>query len=1520
MDENKKKAEALAGKENKDVQSVTYDKNQNKLLDFDDLMQEDNEVVKRLKNLFKFGVTEEQIRNIYNMSLDITIGGSKEEAFENLEKVFLALAIKITNYPNGIVIDLKTGEIDEALSKIQCRELNIPYEKIEGVPETTKIAEMVEIVSAIKINNVKEINLEEYYNWTKDAFDAIGDYYSTDDISIRRNMEFGVTEKEGSEINDIIEYGTIKAIADRDFMYNLFKYQEMVKEGAPQEEIERIQEKIKQNTESKYYKEFEKKYGSIDFEHLPEFLDDWNKKHSAALLHLNIDKTVEMFQKNNITFDKIADVAQKEKIVKVLARGFVSDIKATHKYFVQACRALGINPDFEGIKKIAESVGIEINSVEDIKTKFEKVIDIDNFEEEFSKIVLGSEYENEKESMGKTALINDKRKELVYNTLNKRFNDRAESNEIDENPLILMDLFRKYYKEKDHKNLKIISNYIKDIRPYLEEYLGNLGLEEKNIFNKNGDVGITKVESILENIELSKNAKNTIEEIENEISMINNSLENIRKSEQPRITKIRENVEKLKENRFDSKSEEEILAQLSSLPIGALSSGLVQELRGLELYKVNEKLQEKLGSSKTISASNVFKVNRDNASYKVKSIYNLLNDNLDVNYLTGEDTRAIDVITLYQHYYNGTQSTTTVSDIIADYIKDNSEYFENYFKNKGLEVDTVFNRDGSISINRISAILDELGIDEENPSKRMQNFERAIDNRAEQFEQIRNKNEDKLQELNRELTFFKNESSILKLLEQINPRALDDSEIKKLRELKLPKVEEKLTSLLSKDKVLESSFSRNIRNDEEKKKIEKILLIEAKLEMSKGTTRYSKTLEERTEFYKNNPDLIEKAGKMRGKRGILKDGWKTRIGEYIDKLVDETVRYGIKTNDPLKLNREEKKRYATLLLVGMNSKDTLVKEQSVQSLKILYSNNFNFDNAIREEDVAKIVYTLEYGEELDANKLKEKIQAMRKNLSTRLVKNRKIDKDKTTLEEELSSLESLKLSDSEFPFEELAEELIASGDLTKTEMQNYFNSSQVKFSERNVETFKKLNMKTTIDSWIEDKEDAVKYHYVLIMSELDRVQNGDEKDERKIRKLNSELNRFLKNNPTMAKKMQGLSASELGNIKEQGEKFAQDKIDAEILRTFSKSASVPYSKLTPTEKRHYLEVILIARERAKTTNDPEIKEIFTKFSNRNLEVLNSEEVTYIEFDGDGNAIVNEENVMKEVKKQYNFVKNIEVTDLDELQDFVLKKAKAIFVRQKMRVYSSRDKDEFQKLKSKTPEEKLREIEQIRLEKAQEKEFIATENHEFLKREAQKMKEKNMINSENASIELTNPPETGKAGKLKEEITGLEDMNNAEEKMDYMKERKTGLLDRIKNFFSRIVTPKLPKAIEETVVEAGDINTNNSIQIEEIQTEGYSDQIKNKGIVLKIVNGIKDAFSNKENYKGNISLDTDMSVKLKATDESIIQDNPWRYSQFDGNAQKLIASRAIRNSSDLGKEVTGNPIPVGSNYGEEGIRE
>ena len=863
MDENIKKTEHLAGKENKDVQSAAYDKNQNKLIDFDDLMQEDNDVVKRLKNLFKFGVTEEQVRNIYSMSSDISVGGSKEEAFKNLEKVFLALAIKITNYPNGIVIDLKTGEKDETLSKIQCRELNIPYDEIDRTPENKKIAEIVEIVASIKIGNVKEINLEEYYSWAKEAFDAIGDYYNDDEAMNKRNRDFGVTEKEVSEINKIIEYGTVNKNVDREFIHDLFRYQEMIAKGAPQAEIEKIVEKINQNTDSKYYKEFEKKYGSIDLSKLPEFLDDWNKKHSAALLHLSLDKTYEMFSKNNITFDKITDLAQKRKIVKILARGFASDIEATRKYFTQACNALGVKPDFESIKEMAASIGIEINSIEDIKEKFKKELTIDNYEEEISKIVLGSEYENEKESMGKTVLVNEKRKELVYNVLNKEFSKNRENDEIDSNPIVLMELYRKYYRDGDFKSAKIIGNYIKDARLYFEEYLKNTGKNVGSIFRTDGEIGITKIESALESLEISDDTKKTIERLEKDIDTINSSLEDIRKSEQPKIAKIKEKIEVLKENRFDSESETEVINQLGELRIGALSNELIEELQGLDLYKINRTLQEKLSSDKKISNSQVFKVNRQNSSYKLKSIYNILNKNLEIDQKTGEDNRALEVITLYRHYnYNTKNNDTTIYGIIGDYIKDNSEYFKNYFKNGGFAEDTIFNKDGSISINRIHMILEELNISEDEPSKRIEAFEGLIDDKVKNIAKLRDKNEDKLHKLNEQIAFLKDEREILELLNSIDHRALDDSEIRNLRDLKFSKVDQKLNEMLGRDRIIENPLS-NHEQDEYNEKLEKVLLIETKLEMAKGTTRYTRELLGRTEFYKSKHDNIELGQKIR---------------------------------------------------------------------------------------------------------------------------------------------------------------------------------------------------------------------------------------------------------------------------------------------------------------------------------------------------------------------------------------------------------------------------------------------------------------------------------------------------------------------------------------------------------------------------------------------------------------------------------------------------------------------------------
>lgn len=1503
MDENEKKTEKLAGKENKDVQSAAYDKNQNKLLDFDDLMQEDNDVVKRLKNLFKFGVTEEQVRNIYNMSSDISIGGSKEEAFKNLEKVFIALAIKITNYPNGIVIDLKTGEIDEVLSKNQCRELNIPYEKIEAITQSNNINQMAEIVASIKINDIKNASILSDFNDIKDTFDAIGDYYNDKEAIRRRNIALGITEVESDEINNLMRYGLVNAKEDREIIFDMFRYKYLENAGASQEELDKAEKKINENVESKYYKEYINEYGSLDLSHLGEFLEKWNAIHSAALLEQNFDHFFMEFEKEPIPFNKLDNPEQKKKIVKILARGFVSDVSATHKSFLKACQMLNVKPDFESIKELAATIGIEVNSIDDIKEKFKKEVTIDNYEEEISKIVLGSEYENERESAGKTVMINSKRKELVYKALNKSFDDREKMGEASDNALILMELFRKYAKEKDYKNKNIINNYMRQMSPYIEEYLKTSGLSDDSIFREDGDVSIKKVENILKNVTFSKSTQKAIDNLENDITVINEYLEEVRESEQPKINKIKESVENLNKNAFDIESEEEIIKQLGELSVGAVSSKMIEDLKKLDSKRINDVLQSKFTKEQNVTVSEIFKVNRETSSYKEKMIFNLFNEGFGEK-RPSEDNRALQVISIYKHYYEKSDKQTC--NILKAYIKDEAEYFERYFQTKGLKENTIFNMNGTVSIDKIFKILENLDIGKES-NRLVELFIKEIDKSNSRFAGLREINEKKLQDLNTQLNFLKDENAILGLLDTMNTQALDTYEINKLKELHSDRIDQKLKEKLGKDKVAESIFLRENKKNEDIKKRENVLLMEAKLEMAKGTTKYTSTLEARSEFYKNNPEYREIAEKMRDKKGNLKDGWKKEVNKYTNELVDKVITHSIKKIDPLELEGDEKKRYATLLLLGLGSKDTEVKQKSMQTLKVLYSRFFDFKDAIKPSDISRTVYTLEYEENLTEEELDEKIEVMRKNLATRLVRNKEPEKERVSLQDELKMIE--KVTDSDFPFEEMAEELITEVDLSKNEMENYFNSSQIDFTEQNMETFKNLNAKVTVNSWIEDKNDAIKYQCALLFSERDRLQNAEVPDERALRKVNNQIMRLSTKHPSVVKKMSELEGEKLKKIEQRAEKFSEDKLDSEILRFFSKTTTVSYSELSSIEKRRYLEIILLSRERVKNTDDPEIKEIFTKFSNRNLEALNTEETTYLEFDENGNAVINEENFMQEIKNQYSVIKDVEITDLDELQKFSLEQAKMKFVITKMGQYARTNKDEFQKLKGKTPQEKLREIEKIRLEKSQEKEFMKSENkkrEERIKAAKKQENQRNEQSSEHKSEAVIKQAEP----EVKRELE-TEQVRKDEIKAENIKLQKVGILDRIKNFFSRIVTPKLPETtVDENIAGASSNLANNGLQVEEINMQQPEEQPKKQNIVSKILNGI---LGNRNNSKMP-------EVELV---EPETRNSTAKYSDFDaslkvpgftGSAKEV--AYANRASNDLGKEVYGNQIPEGSGYGED----
>lgn len=149
-----------AGKFNKDEKTVVIDERTNQVLDLDDILNGTSDVASRLRNLKKFGVTNEQIEQFLKIFGNMDRGDAKGDVLLELEKVFILFANKISQEPNGVVIDLNTGEIDEELSRIQCKELNLKYGEYERLPIKKKQNEFERIVKVITKSDIEAASKE----------------------------------------------------------------------------------------------------------------------------------------------------------------------------------------------------------------------------------------------------------------------------------------------------------------------------------------------------------------------------------------------------------------------------------------------------------------------------------------------------------------------------------------------------------------------------------------------------------------------------------------------------------------------------------------------------------------------------------------------------------------------------------------------------------------------------------------------------------------------------------------------------------------------------------------------------------------------------------------------------------------------------------------------------------------------------------------------------------------------------------------------------------------------------------------------------------------------------------------------------------------------------------------------------------------------------------------------------------------------------------------------------------------
>ena len=139
--------------------------------------------VLKLRNLMQAGVTEEYIVDVYTGISGNVV--SMTEALSALDTTFLCIAIAVTNYPNGIVIDLTTGLVDEEKSAIQAQRIGIEsvdfetemlkdkiidFEKQKPAKEIVEKSKELIAISAIMMDLDIDRNSDWYrkYNSAKD--------------------------------------------------------------------------------------------------------------------------------------------------------------------------------------------------------------------------------------------------------------------------------------------------------------------------------------------------------------------------------------------------------------------------------------------------------------------------------------------------------------------------------------------------------------------------------------------------------------------------------------------------------------------------------------------------------------------------------------------------------------------------------------------------------------------------------------------------------------------------------------------------------------------------------------------------------------------------------------------------------------------------------------------------------------------------------------------------------------------------------------------------------------------------------------------------------------------------------------------------------------------------------------------------------------------------------------------------------------------------------------------------------
>ena len=537
MEETQEKVRKTAQEQDLEVERSVFDDASGKVIDIDSILEMDEPVIHKLKKLTRFGVSIDQIKELYGTSSNLTGGEALQIAWSELDNIYNILVDTINKLPNGIMIEVETGDLDFKATLEHRQNLGLD-EKIEVVRskyDSYTISDFFDVITSK--NPLDELDPDDY----KKIEDELKSFiYSNKDWDNDFYHKLGMDDKEINEIKDQEEYTRINNNNQVDFLDALYEFKAHA-DNPDSEEYQKAFDKLKNCAllcnRTEWTDKIYDNNGEIDPKKAIDFLEDFEHERNEAdivkdlknFLKMDISKLDENGKEDllkilYLALDHKEDYPELVKMTQKAAKelGLKEVSKESLKHEVE--KLLGIEYSDENFKKVAEA---KLFSSKTYKTKLKRIRRSINRNE--NKEMTAEEVEREDE-------INSARRSNVFKELDN-YMEKCVDNGKDFRGHAIFQLYKEYQeemeklsdsndkKERLEEDLDVLDAYIKKNKKFFSAYFAKY--YNREIFDDEGNVNYSEAFEVLDMSKMPDNLKNNIRGVKGNITRVHTACDKV---------------------------------------------------------------------------------------------------------------------------------------------------------------------------------------------------------------------------------------------------------------------------------------------------------------------------------------------------------------------------------------------------------------------------------------------------------------------------------------------------------------------------------------------------------------------------------------------------------------------------------------------------------------------------------------------------------------------------------------------------------------------------------------------------------------------------------------------------------------------------------------------------------------------------------------------------------------------------------------------------------------------------------